>query len=154
MAKAPVNADALLAGLLGNLDKGIVSVKPQKEKKVKLQDEATKTYRLSKASLESKYIVLVVNMIVCKCGKVYESPNAYPLVEKVDKWGNMHRTRFILQSEINDLPRLRDTVWKTCEYCSDCMERAELKPNVSEEAKHVEEVDLDKLVEGILGSGK
>lgn len=148
--KTPVNVDALLGNLLGNLDKGIIGItKEKKEKKVvNLRDESIITRRMDKPTITSKKIVLLVHKTVCACGECYVMPNKHLLVEKVDKWGNLHRTRFLLQSEIDSLPRTSEVLEYKVDVCLACLADSEnVKPVVDDSAKELDPVSVDKLVE-------
>lgn len=153
------SAESLLATLLTNLDKGIVGLdekKPAKKKKEKtLLQESQHTYRLSKATLESKRIILISHVTTCTgCGKTYVSPNKYPLVEKEDVHGNIHRTRLLLPSEAKELPRVSETCRHESPWCVECIDEAVLPCDTSDEAKHTEVLDLDALVNSIFGEKK
>lgn len=150
MAKGKQSADELLANLLGNLDKGIMSAKKVKPKVVKVQDEAVKTRSFHKPSLEAKRIVLLVHRNTCKCGDVECMSNRWPLVEKIDKWGNLHRTRFMTVDDIEGLPRTLEYIDYEVSACASCFDLTEnLEPELSDEAKKLEAVSDDAAVDAL-----
>ena len=157
MAKAPVNVDNLLGNLLGNLDKGIMSSKKTKVKKSpKIQDVNKATYRLHKPTLESVKIVLLVHVNTCLCcGESTGAANKHVLVEKRDKWSNMHRTRFLTQEDIEKCPRVVEYVEHDVPACVVCFEKGcELEPVLTEDAKKMEAVDIDSVIDNMFKGEK
>lgn len=159
---AKVNVDNVLADIFGQLDKGVkaedVSTKPKKARKPKtLSDESMATYRLHKPSMQPVSIVMRVYSTHCTCcGKFSNMPNKHLLLEKVDKHGNKHLTRFISVDDVN-LPRKVEEVKTETANCTWCFMRgdSEIKPVMSEEAwNDIEEVtdeQMDELLDVVFG---
>ncbi len=138
MAKKPVDVNALLGNLLGNLDKGValdsVGKKPRVKKEKTLMDEAIATPRLNKPSLTTTRLVLIVHRTTCECcGKVTEHANKYVLAEKVDKHGNTLQTHYISEDD-KDVRREKEFVDSTTAMCCECFFEGDVKAVMSQEA--------------------
>lgn len=159
MAKKPIDVNALLGNLLGNLDKGIpleqVGKKPKKKKEKTLLDEAIATPRLNKSSLRSVRIVMLVNEVTCECcGGVVKYANKHVLCEKIDKHGNKLQTRFMDEEDLK-LPREFVVRKSTSANCVECFMEGEIKEVISQEAaaslEPVSEHEIDELLEVVFG---
>lgn len=159
---AKVNVDNVLADIFGQLDKGVkaedISTKPKKVKKQKtLSDESMATYRLHKPSMKPVSIVMRVYETHCTCcGNFSNMTNKHLLLEKVDKHGNKHLTRFISVDDVN-LPRKVETVKTETAHCVWCFNKpeTEIKPVMSEEAwddvEQVSDEQMDALLDVVFG---
>lgn len=157
------DVEDILGCIFGQLDKGVkaedITTKPKKARKPKtLSDESMATYRLHKPSMQPVSIVLRVYSNHCTCcGKFSNMPNKHLLLEKQDKHGNKHLTRFISIDDVN-LPRKVEEVRTEVANCSWCflLKATEIKPVMSEEAwNDIEEVSdeqMDALLDVVFGN--
>jgi hypothetical protein len=148
-------ADSLLKDLFGKMEKGesIVKETPKKKKRqLYINEEERYTYRLHEPTLKSIALVLERHDFKCACGATHSSPNMHILCIKEDKHGNRHETRFITQSDIDELPRITRPMTFKVTACHECFSGSEaLRPVCDEEAKKdIAEVEIDAAVNQLL----
>ena len=141
-----INVDNILKDLMTSIDDGSAFKEIKKAGK-KAKDKAVKqaqpnVFKFHKPSLEPVAIVILYTEVTClACGCHSHVTGKYPLVEKEDKHGNKHYTKFLTPSNITELPRRKLFLKDTTSVCYRCFEEADLVPVTDDDsAKYIKDL--------------